>query len=66
MSIENFEQMKGRAYNVGLDDANLSKAELALEVKKFIPNFYIHYGEIGEDPDKRAGGWMEIGPLRNR
>ena len=52
-SIENFEQMKGRAYNVGLDDANLSKAELALEVKKFIPNFYIHYGEIGEDPDKR-------------
>ncbi|MEE2959176.1 MAG: NAD(P)-dependent oxidoreductase [Myxococcota bacterium] len=52
-SIENFDAMKGRPYNVGLDDANLSKAELAEEVKKFVPNFYIHYGEIGEDPDKR-------------
>jgi nucleoside-diphosphate-sugar epimerase len=52
-SMKNFDAMKGRPYNVGLDDANLSKAELAEEVKKFIPNFYIHYGEIGEDPDKR-------------
>ena len=52
-SMQNFDAMKGRPYNVGLDDANLSKAELAEEVKKFIPNFYIHYAEIGEDPDKR-------------
>lgn len=47
------ESMVGRPYNVGLDDANLSKAELAETIKGFIPDFYIHYAEIGHDPDKR-------------
>jgi nucleoside-diphosphate-sugar epimerase len=46
-------QMTGRAYNVGLDSANLSKEELALKVKQYVPNFYIHFGAIGQDPDKR-------------
>ena len=45
--------MKGGAYNVGLDDANRSKAELAEKVKKYVPNFEIVYMEVGEDPDKR-------------
>jgi nucleoside-diphosphate-sugar epimerase len=45
--------MVGRPYNVGLDQANLSKEELALTVKKYVPNFYIHYSDIGSDPDKR-------------
>jgi nucleoside-diphosphate-sugar epimerase len=45
--------MSGRAYNVGLETANLSKAELAQKVKEFVPNFYIHYAEVGSDPDKR-------------
>jgi nucleoside-diphosphate-sugar epimerase len=36
-----------------LDDANLSKAELALLVKEQVPNFYIHFAEVGSDPDKR-------------
>ena len=46
-------QMTGRPYNVGLDSANLSKEELALRVKKYIPNFYVHFAAIGQDPDKR-------------
>lgn len=51
--IANAPKMTGRPYNVGLDSANLSKEELALTVKKFISNFYIHFAAIGQDPDKR-------------
>jgi nucleoside-diphosphate-sugar epimerase len=51
--IENCKRMEGRPYNVGLDAANLSKEELALTIKKYVPNFYIHFSEVGSDPDKR-------------
>lgn len=51
--IERAEKMVGRPYNVGLDEANLSKEQLALKVKEYVPNFYIHFSEIGSDPDKR-------------
>jgi len=51
--IENAERMAGRAYNVGLDAANLSKEELVLKIKEYVPNFYIHFGAVGSDPDKR-------------
>jgi nucleoside-diphosphate-sugar epimerase len=51
--IENAEKMAGQPYNVGLDEANLSKEELALKVKEYVPNFYIHFAPIGSDPDKR-------------
>jgi nucleoside-diphosphate-sugar epimerase len=47
------DKMAGRAYNVGLDKANLSKAELAMKVKEQVPNFYVHFAELGSDPDKR-------------
>ena len=45
--------MIGRPYNVGLDSANLSKEELALKIKDICPKFYLHFAEIGQDPDKR-------------
>lgn len=51
--IKNAEKMAGRPYNVGLDAANLSKEELALKVKEYVPNFYLHFAAIGSDPDKR-------------
>lgn len=51
--IEHFEAMKGEAYNLGLDDANLSKMELALKIKEHVPELYIHAAEVGLDPDKR-------------
>ena len=51
--IENFDKMKGEAYNVGLSDANLSKLELCAKIKEHIPNFTIMEAEIGKDPDQR-------------
>ena len=51
--VENSRQMTGKPYNVGLDAANLSKEELALKIKEYVPNFYIHFSEVGSDPDKR-------------
>ena len=51
--LENFDRMKGEAYNVGLSDANISKAELCEVIKTHIPNFYFSEAEIGEDVDKR-------------
>ena len=51
--IEHADQMVGRPYNVGLDKANLSKEELGLKVKEYVPHFYLHFAELGSDPDKR-------------
>ena len=51
--IVNSKQMVGRPFNAGLDSANLSKEELALKIKEFVPDFYVHFAPIGADPDKR-------------
>ncbi len=51
--IRNSAGMIGRPYNVGLDAANLSKEELALKIQEHIPKFYLHFSEVGSDPDKR-------------
>jgi len=51
--IQHSDRMVGRPYNVGLDAANLSKEELALQIKQYVPNLYIHFSEVGSDPDKR-------------
>lgn len=51
--IENADRMVGRPYNVGLDAANLSKEELALKIQEYVSDFYIHFSEVGSDPDKR-------------
>jgi nucleoside-diphosphate-sugar epimerase len=51
--IENSTAMSGRPYNVGLDKANLSKEELALKIREHIQDFFVHFSEIGSDPDKR-------------
>ena len=45
--------MKGKPYNVGLDDANLSKLELCAVIQKHLPKFVFLEAPIGEDPDKR-------------
>jgi nucleoside-diphosphate-sugar epimerase len=52
-SIGKFETMKGGAYNVGLSDANLSKAELCARIKVQLPDFVYLEAPIGKDPDKR-------------
>lgn len=51
--IENSAKMVGRPYNVGLDEANVSKEQLAYKIKDHVPDFYIHFASIGADPDKR-------------
>lgn len=52
-AIANFDAMRGRTYNVGLDAANMSKEELALKIQEQVPELVIHCSEIGKDPDKR-------------
>ena len=51
--LNNFKSMKGKPYNVGLDEANLSKLELCEVIKKHVPKFVFLEAPIGEDPDKR-------------
>jgi nucleoside-diphosphate-sugar epimerase len=52
-ALENFQSMRGRAYNVGLEDANLTKLELCAVIQKHLPQFVYLEAPIGEDPDKR-------------
>lgn len=52
-ALANADRMRGEPYNVGLSDANLSKRELCLEIKKQLPRFEILEAPTGEDPDKR-------------
>jgi nucleoside-diphosphate-sugar epimerase len=71
--MDNFEQMKGKPYNLGLSTANLSKLELCAKIKEHVPNFVYVEAPIGEDPDKRdyivsnerleAAGWSPDWPL---
>src|SRR5581483_7083713 len=73
--IEKYESMKGRPYNVGLSEANLSKLELCQAIQKHIPEFVFSESRIGEDPDKRnyivcnrrieATGWKPAHSLDN-
>lgn len=52
-AIANFSTMKGKPYNVGLEEANLSKLELCAKIKEHLPQFIYVEAPIGEDPDKR-------------
>jgi len=52
-ALDNFEAMKGQPYNVGLEEANLSKVELCQEIQKVVPDFVFLEAAIGEDIDKR-------------
>jgi nucleoside-diphosphate-sugar epimerase len=51
--LDHFAAMRGKPYNVGLDDANLSKLELCAVIKKHLPKFVFLEAPIGEDPDQR-------------
>ncbi len=51
--IGHFESMKGRAYNLGLDDANMSKIELCGLIRQYVPEFVALVAPIGSDPDQR-------------
>ncbi|MBT7609911.1 MAG: NAD(P)-dependent oxidoreductase [Bacteriovoracaceae bacterium] len=52
-AIENFDKMKGEAYNLGLSDANLTKMQLCEKIKEYLPKFVIMEDDYAEDKDKR-------------
>lgn len=52
-ALNNSKKIEGKPFNLGNSEANLSKANLAELIKKSIPDLFIHYSEIGSDPDKR-------------
>jgi len=51
--IRNFEALRDRPYNLGLDAANLTKLELCAEIASQVPGFTYSEAAVGEDPDKR-------------
>lgn len=51
-AIEHFDEMKNNIYNVGNENMNLTKEEVARLVKRFV-DYYLHFAEIGTDPDQR-------------
>ena len=50
--INNFSKMKNETYNLGLEEANLSKRELCKKIKKFV-NFFYHEEDFEKDEDQR-------------
>ena len=52
-SIENFNDLKGEIYNLGLSEANLTKEQLCQTIKSHINDFNYEISLDGEDEDKR-------------
>ena len=51
--IANFDTMKGRPYNVGLERRQPFQAGAVRRIKQSVPGFVYLEAPIGEDPDKR-------------
>jgi nucleoside-diphosphate-sugar epimerase len=52
-AVEHYDGMRGEPFNVGLSEANLSKAQLCERIARHVPGFVWMEAPIGEDPDKR-------------
>ena len=52
-AISHYDAMKGQIYNVGLSDANVSKAELCEVIRRKLPHFVSLDAPLGKDPDQR-------------
>tara|TARA_Y100000996_G_scaffold408378_1_gene387348 strand:- start:140 stop:1093 length:954 start_codon:yes stop_codon:yes gene_type:complete len=51
--IKNFDRLKNNVFNFGLENINLTKIELAENIKKYVKDFNYVLNEFGHDPDKR-------------
>ncbi len=51
--INNFSDFQGECFNLGNDALNISKLELAMLIKKFIPELEVDQSSKESDPDKR-------------
>ena len=52
-AIENFDNLRGNIFNLGLSEANLTKEQLCIEIKKIVEDFEFEISEDGKDEDKR-------------
>jgi nucleoside-diphosphate-sugar epimerase len=53
LALENPKPFQNQIFNVGLSEANISKAELCEKIKEHIPNFVYLNAPLGNDPDQR-------------
>ena len=51
--IGRLDSMRGQIYNVGLSDANVSKMELCVAIRRQLPEFTFVEAPVGKDPDQR-------------
>ncbi|WP_413582875.1 NAD-dependent epimerase/dehydratase family protein [Bdellovibrio sp. HCB288] len=52
-ALNNWDQMRGQIFNVGLSSANMTKLDLCNEIQKVVPHLQITANESMKDPDKR-------------
>jgi nucleoside-diphosphate-sugar epimerase len=53
LAIDSPEDFRGEIFNVGLPSANISKRELCVKIKQFLPDFVFTEESFGKDPDQR-------------
>lgn len=51
-TIDNYDKMRGEAFNIGDNKMNYTKKQIAHKLKDYL-NFYLHEADVGEDLDKR-------------
>lgn len=51
-AIKNFKKMNGEIYNVGDEDLNFSKEDVA-KMLSSLTNYYLHFADAGKDIDQR-------------
>ena len=52
-AVDNYESMRGQAYNCGLSSANMTKRQLCEKIAQHCPGFEFYESKTGADPDRR-------------
>jgi nucleoside-diphosphate-sugar epimerase len=52
-SIRNFSDLKSNIFNLGLNNANITKIQLCEKIKKYLPEFKFEISHNKKDPDQR-------------
>ncbi len=50
--LDNFDKMKNEVFNVGSENMNFSKRDIAEKIQSKVP-FYLHFADVGKDEDQR-------------